>query len=1017
MSCISEGDVLARADGLLGREAQQVIDQHLSGCPSCRALVAALMKSSGVWSQPPTGVALSSHGAGGRVDPETPLERGMRLGRYLILELLGAGSSGRVYSAYDPELRRHVALKLLRESDDQGRLLHEAQALARLHHPNVVAVHDVGTADERVFLTLELLEGGTLRQWLSERRRPWREVLSALLAAGRGLAAAHAAGFLHRDFKPDNILLAADGRIVVTDFGLAKRLQDRGAAGGGATLPVSLSGDATQTADSVLVGTPVYMAPEQLEGRPADERADQFGFCVSLYEGLYGARPFQADSVAELLQKVRLGDLADATGERRVPRDLLAVVRRGLRADPRDRYPSLPALLSALERASHAGRRRLTYAAAAAAVVAVAAWAQRARVERSRCEAPAAQVAAVWGPSHSAALQSRFAAVHAAIGARTGRGAAAALNAYAASWRTEARATCEAEREGTLPKSQSAPRMRCLEDRLSELAGLAEVLEGADGALVERAERAVESLGRVEECRDPARDPQQSDPSVGVRLAAASRTMAEATALLRAYRFDSAAALVAQVRKEADALRIPSLTAWVAGWEAFVAREQGDYERARVLSEEAALAALSSQQDILAARSFVELGSLAGTKRGDLAEAQRWFRYARALLDRSPGKLELELEYAEARGWVFVYHHQSEEAVRAAEEAVDLSKRVFGARDVRHARAASLLAVAYRSAGKLEQALPVMRLALALQREQLGLDHHTVAMAELNLAQVLRALSSYDEALGLLSHASAVVEQSTGADSLRMADVLSAIGNVHVSRGDYAQAVPLQVRALAIRERKLPAVSPQLADVLSNLGGTYGLLGELSASVECLRRALKILEQLGPRDVLWARTQSDLAAALQRNGQLEEARVRSRQALALLEEQRAPSAFLANAQSVVGRVRLSQGDAKGARRTLEEAVTVAAGSPVDAALDFVYLGMARQADADAVGAREAVDRAMALSAAGAPSVRAFAEAGLARLLDAAGERQHASAQAAQARAGLALLAPQERRLALAWLPR
>ena len=204
-----------------------------------------------------------------------------------------------VHAALDPKLRRRVAIKVMRErpgaTTQAERLRREAQALARLSHDNVIVVHDVGEVDGQVFLAMELIDGGTLSAWLKQPR-PWREVARMFIQAGRGLAAAHAAGMVHRDFKPLNVLLRASGRPVVTDFGLVRELADPAEP---VPEPAVTDGPAIQspgmrlTASNAVMGTPAYMAPEQLRGRPADERSDQFAFCIALYEGLYGVHPFR----------------------------------------------------------------------------------------------------------------------------------------------------------------------------------------------------------------------------------------------------------------------------------------------------------------------------------------------------------------------------------------------------------------------------------------------------------------------------------------------------------------------------------------------------------------------------------------------------------------------------------------------------------------------------------------------------------------------------------------------------
>jgi eukaryotic-like serine/threonine-protein kinase len=230
------------------------------------------------------------------------LGTGARIGRYVIIEKVGTGAMGVVYGAYDPELDRKIALKLLKPGQGlkdtaKARLLREAKAIARLAHPNVVAVHDVGVLDDQVFLAMEFIAGGTIKSWLGETPRTWRQVLDVFIAAGRGLVAAHAAGLVHRDFKPDNVLLDKERRPRVVDFGIAR--QAAGSDDEDAQEPVDddpaatlreASGNVapllTLTKTGTVVGTPAYMAPEQFLGERGDERSDQFSFCVALYEAL-----------------------------------------------------------------------------------------------------------------------------------------------------------------------------------------------------------------------------------------------------------------------------------------------------------------------------------------------------------------------------------------------------------------------------------------------------------------------------------------------------------------------------------------------------------------------------------------------------------------------------------------------------------------------------------------------------------------------------------------------------------
>lgn len=294
--------------------------------------------------------AAAGGAAGDELPPTTLIDR------YRIEHRLGAGGMGVVYAARDIHLGRAVAVKFAGARVDaasgQGQLVREAQAMAKLRHPNLATVHDIGVSDGRLFVVMELVEGGTLADWLSSAPRSWRDIVDAYLQAARGLAAAHAAGLVHRDFKPENVLFGHDGVARVSDFGVA----------------AILGGDASVVAG--IVGTPGYIAPEILRGEPADGRADQFSLCVAMYASLYGRRPFQP------LDDVRR--VAETQGTLRAPptaigpRWLLRIVTRGLSADPRGRWPTVDALAAAVERRLGRRRRARVVAAAGALVLAIA---------------------------------------------------------------------------------------------------------------------------------------------------------------------------------------------------------------------------------------------------------------------------------------------------------------------------------------------------------------------------------------------------------------------------------------------------------------------------------------------------------------------------------------------------------------------------------------------------------------------------------------------------------------------
>ncbi len=288
--------------------------------------------------------------------PVRELALGDAVGRYLLVEQLGSGGMGVVFRAKDPQLGRSVAIKVLRDHTDDraARLIREAQAMAQLSHENLVVVYDAGTDGGAVFLAMELVDGMSMRQWLGEPGRSWRERLRGVLAAGRGLAAAHAAGIVHRDFKPENVLVDRAGRIKVADFGLARAEQ--------ATSPVMMMAPAPNTRDLTrtgsLMGTPAYMSPEQYDGKLADARSDQFALAITAWEAIWDTRPFQGEYLA-LVDAIKEGRIerSSAPAGERVPAQLEAVLRRALAVDPAARFPTVEALLDAIADALRPPRR------------------------------------------------------------------------------------------------------------------------------------------------------------------------------------------------------------------------------------------------------------------------------------------------------------------------------------------------------------------------------------------------------------------------------------------------------------------------------------------------------------------------------------------------------------------------------------------------------------------------------------------------------------------------------------
>ena len=306
MECPDDNTLAELMQGVLSVERRRQVELHIDGCASCSSLLV---------------------GVGRTFDRGVDLPLQGKLGRYELVAEIGRGAMGSVYSAHDPLLAREVALKILHKNAGN---LDEARALARLAHPNVVSVYDVGEEDGRVWIAMERASGETLGAWLRSAPRTWEAILGVFVQAARALEAAHAAGVVHGDFKPDNVLVARDGSVKVMDFGLA-RLHD------------------VARDDRLLAGTPAYMAPEQLEGGEATPASDQFAFATTLHEALYGARAYAAPTMTELRDQMRNARVLQRPAHARgVPDWVFPIVARGVEIDPRFRFPSMRDLASAI---------------------------------------------------------------------------------------------------------------------------------------------------------------------------------------------------------------------------------------------------------------------------------------------------------------------------------------------------------------------------------------------------------------------------------------------------------------------------------------------------------------------------------------------------------------------------------------------------------------------------------------------------------------------------------------------
>jgi len=882
----------------------------------------------------------------------TALEPGSLLGRYQILGPLGEGGMGVVYRARDAELGRDVAVKLVTTSGASSdtlatRLMREAQALAQLSHPNVVAVYDVGRVDGGVFLAMELVHGETGDAWI-KKKPSWREVLAVFRDAGRGLAAAHQVGLVHRDFKPANLMIGADGRVRVLDFGLARTAQAGGDSGehdaelislgdeastwSGATRDAPLtpatapvtpptqdvktpSGDPMTSSERRLletpltqvgsiVGTPPYMAPEQHLGGGCDARTDQFSFCVSFYQALYGERPFDGTTYAELSNNIIKGRIKPPPAGSAVPAWLRAVVLRGLSTLPERRFPTMDAILAAMANDPALRRRRLAGAGAIALLVGIAGVASWRNLHAPKpCAGADRQLAGVWNDARKEAVRAAFAKTGAPFAADAFASVAAALDGYGARWIAMHTDACEATR---VRATQSAElldlRMECLQRRLDDVRAEVDVFTAADSEVVQRAPEMSRSLPPLGDCADtealraPVRPP--ADAAMRARVDAARKSLATAHALWQAGRYVPAQQSITPLIADVRAIGYRPLEGEVLLQEGRIADSAGDYPRAKAAYGDAAVAADAGRDDETAALAECGLVWVVGERMGKYPDAHELARVAQAKIDRlgHPDVLQALLDaqvatlfaeegkYKEADeratrvlamrekalgtddfsvgealgdlGDIKVQLGRYDEAIALYRRALKITEKTVGGA---HPKAGSLhvnLGAALRSAGHIEEAQAEYKRALEIIERSLGRDHPMVATVDINYGAVLLEQGHEGEAEAQFKRALEIWTKNLGPDHPSTGTAWYRLGNVALKEGRAAEARADYQKTLDIWTAKLGAEHPSVAVALDGRGDALFAEGKLAAALSDYRRAEALLEKtVGP-------THPDLADSL-----------------------------------------------------------------------------------------------------------------------------------------------------------
>jgi serine/threonine-protein kinase len=840
-----------------------------------------------------------------------------RIGRFVVLSALGAGGMGIVYGAYDPDLDRRVAIKLWSHEPGRSRgasdaLLAEARAMARVTHPNVVVVHEVGLFEGRMFLAMEYVRGETLRQWLARERRDWRTIVHAFLEAGRGLAAVHEAGLVHRDFKPDNVMVREDGRVQVMDFGIAGETTTGGSRFSPTREPLHAGGAPR------LVGTPAYMAPEQFRGLDLDARADQFSFSVALFTALTGVVPFGGSNVVRLFEAVDAGVVAAVPRGVDVPARVLEVLRRGLRNEPSDRWPDMQTLLARLDALA---RPRWWRRWVAAGVLASAGTIAFAASRGPACDDGTEAMAGTWSPAIARDIGDAFARAAPGYGAGAWSALVPEIDRVVDGWLDARKQACTVE---------SAPlrglQQLCLDDQRMVLETLLDELGSPDEATVRNAAQAVAGLDAATTCADPEalrrRLPPPSDPAVRAEVDAVERELARVDQFLELGRYAEGVAAAHDAVAHARTAGFAPTHARALLLRGQHERYAGDVDRAAASLREAYAEARRAGAYATAATSARELGATLGVieRRFDLARTWLDVAATEAELAGSPAiTRELEgtraaLLYAEGR---YVEATNGFEAVLAASEAAGVRATELAA--IKHSLATSLAGVgrhhdalahlesnltlamstggpSHPSVGdawmgightlgalhRSAEAVEAFRHALENREVALGPRHHEVANTLSSMAAEQMELGALDEARVTCERALEIFDQSLGEMHPDTAGCLNTLALVHWDR-DWAATRGYLSRGVAVARASL-GDHPTVAALLNNLAAAEEKLGEITSAHAHYEEAIAMREAIvGDDDPGLAYPLKNLGALLQRTGRTSEARRMLRRAIALFE--------------------------------------------------------------------------------------------------------------------------------------
>ena len=813
---------------------------------------------------------------------------GDAFGRYVILHEIGSGGMGVVYAAYDPELDRRVALKVLGSATSEGtgraRLLREARTMARISHPNVITVHDVGEVQGDLFIAMELVDGVDLRHWLKDHEHPWQRVLDLLVQAGRGLSAAHDQGLVHRDFKPANVLVGSDGLVRVLDFGLARRV------GGPENVAASDTGDAELssspsshteplTRTGAVAGTPAYMSPEQHARAELDDKTDQFSFCVTAFEALFGERPFSGNGRMALMLQVTQGDHRPVPKTSQVPRSVIDAVLRGLAPKPSERWPDMRALLEQLE---HRPNTRRYWIGGGLGVLALGGIVAASLQDEGPSPCADLDEGAVFDTPIRAAISTAFGRTAVPYAEQALAHVLHTLDEYAAAWARTRVDVCQATHVRH-DRSETAHDLAvaCLEDKRRALEATSEVLADADDHTVEQSALLMEQLPALSMCTNvEALSAAYPPPSIDAQEAVdhAEAVLARGRALMGARHDGEALPALREAVDAAARADYPPTLGWAKFELGIALARDSQREAALEAFHEASLIGMRIRDDRLLATTWTEMGRHLQSSESAHDDAFRLLDQAEALLVHIPDNFEIES-------------------------------------DLRHARATALSEL-----GKLDEALAELARIDALRPAD-----RLPAVGEWILRGNIHSWrADYPAAERAYDQAAERVRQTVGEQHPIAATVYNGQGVVAFGRGDLEAAEDGFRRAYEILSATLPDDSQELLFSLGNVGEIQRMRGNYPAAMETMSKVERLVKRAFPpvhREV--GTTNHNIASTYREWGRHEDALPRYDVAIDVRRKVHGERhAYVANSLTGKGLTLLELGRPADAVRHLEEAQSI-----------------------------------------------------------------------------------------------